>query len=393
MAFSMMQSAAVAAFKCLGDACEDTCCKGWGMQVSSETVAKYRAEAPELLDAVTSGEAEHIMRRDPETDYCVKFDAGWCGVHAKYGEGFLGDACHFYPRVTRQIGDQHLMTAALSCPEIVRLGVVQGLGFDVAQGDDAARVPFSLKQYCPPQLEPEKALEVHRFFLQALTDETIAPQRAMARVRSVAASLEAVDVQSWAVAAPFYWNQADTRLPIAEGQLADPFNLLNALQGLIGASKQTKRPRLDATIADMERALAVSLNWQTLGIATSDASLPAWQAMQAQWQLHWGAALAPVLRRWLQGQLSVMCFPFAGLGNTLTERAILLGVRFATLQLALMSACFVRGALVGDDDVVRIMQSLARFLDHLADPTLSLQIYTETGWVREARLRALVLDA
>ena len=68
-------------FQCLGDKCEDTCCKGWGMQLDPVRKKLYEKEAPELMDAVTSGEAELIMKRDPETDYCVKFDDGWCSIH------------------------------------------------------------------------------------------------------------------------------------------------------------------------------------------------------------------------------------------------------------------------------------------------------------------------
>lgn len=40
--------------------------------------------------------------------------------------------------------------------------------------------------------------------------------------------------------------------------------------------------------------------------------------------------------------------------------------------------------------MVEIIQILSRFCDHLADATLSLKIYSETGWVRESRLRAIV---
>lgn len=359
------------------------------MQLSAQTVAKYEAEAPELLDAVTSGEAEHIMKRDPETDYCVKFDKGWCGVHAKYGEDFLGDACHFFPRVTRKLGDAHLMTGSLSCPEMVRLGLTHG--FDLVDGD-TDRLPHSLKDYRHEALEQDKALQVHRFFLQAVIADDISPERAMAKLRSVAASMQAVDVASWGMAAEFYWKNADARLPTAEGNAADPFNLLNALQGLVGASKKTKRPRLDQTLSEMSLALETKLDWETLGITTGAGSLAAFEQMQNQWHTQWSAHFAPMLKSWLQAQLSVACFPYAGLGDTLTDRATLLGVRFATLKLALMSACAVQETIISEDDTVRVIQSLARFLDHLADPTLSLQIYSETGWVREARLRSVIGD-
>lgn len=382
-------SAFLKEFRCLGDACEDTCCKGWGMQLSAETVDKYKREAPELLDAVTSGEAEHIMKRDPDTDYCVKFDAGWCGIHAKYGTDFLGDACHFFPRVTRALGDETVMTASLSCPEVVRLALLSDGGF-AHEESEVERVPHTLKDYVPEGLDAEKALLVHRAFLEAAQDSLATPEQIIARIRSVAQSLQAVDIASWAMAAPFYLKNADARLPNPEPHIADPFNLLNALQGLVGASRKTKRPRLEWTLRDIEQALRVTLDWERLSIQTSDRSLEAWMAMQDRWAREWAASFAPMLRRWVAAQLAVALFPFGGFGETLSDRVTVLGVRFATLKLALMSACQMKGERINDEETVRVVQSLARFLDHLADPTLSMQIYNETGWARESRLRALV---
>lgn len=109
-----------------------------------------------------------------------------------------------------------------------------------------------------------------------------------------------------------------------------------------------------------------------------------------RWGREWAGHFAPIFRRWIAAQRAVALFPFGGFGETLSDRVTILGVRFATLKLALMSACQMKGGLIVEDEVVRVIQSLARFLDHLADPALSMQIYTETGWVREPRLRALV---
>lgn len=390
-ALPLTQAAFLKDFQCLGDKCEDTCCKGWGMQLTQETVDKYKAEAPELLDAVTTGEAEHIMKRDPETDYCIKFDKGWCGVHATRGTNFLGDACHFFPRVSRQLGERNLMTASLSCPEVVRLALLKENGF-APDETETERLPFSLRDYLPESMDEAQAYDTHRAFLEAVAEEGLSPERAIGRLRTLAESLARVDESSWAQAVPFYWKTADSLARPAEAQPTDPFNLLNALQGLIGASKKTNRPRLDETLADMENALNVTLNWETLGIELSPQSAHAATDMQAQWDEKYAEHFAPVLTRWIQAQLSVNLFPFAGLGEDLASRVTILGVRFATVKLALMSACFVKNEAVDDEQAVRIIQSLARFMDHLADPTLSLQIYTETGWVKEPRLRALLGD-
>jgi hypothetical protein len=88
--------------------------------------------------------------------------------------------------------------------------------------------------------------------------------------------------------------------------------------------------------------------------------------------------------------MSIALFPFAGLGTTLEERTTIIGVRFAIVKLALMAEAKTCGGVPDEAAVIRIVQSLSRFLDHLADPTLSLQIFHEAGWVRAARLKALL---
>jgi hypothetical protein len=105
------------------------------------------------------------------------------------------------------------------------------------------------------------------------------------------------------------------------------------------------------------------------------------------------AACQPILRRYLQAQMALALFPFAGLGTTLEQRITIIGVRFATIKLALMAEIVRAGGMPAEAEIIRAIYSISRFLDHLADPTLSLSIYQETGWIREARLRALVCDS
>lgn len=356
------------------------------------TYQRYQEQAPDLLDAVTTGhDGGHIMRRDPKTDFCVKFTEGLCGIHKNRGSDFLGDACHFFPRVTRTLGDTVFMTATLSCPETARLALTEEGGFAVGEGA-ASRLPYALKDYLPQGLVPDAALSVHQAFLAAALDESSLASRNMARIVSVAHSLGAFGVESWPMAVPFYLKSVDDRLPPPEAKDADPFNLLHALMGIVAASGQQARPRVQDTIADMEKALQVSLDWEGLGIRATGDSVAAYIEIERAWQEHYAVALQPLLRRWIAAQLSIALFPFAGFGKDAQERALLIGVRFSTIRLALMCACHMAGEVIDEAQQIRVVQSLARVLDHLADPALSLQIYDEPGWLREARLRALVGD-
>ena len=101
------------------------------------------------------------------------------------------------------------------------------------------------------------------------------------------------------------------------------------------------------------------------------------------------ALCSGALRRYLAAQVSQALFPFALWGGGLSQGMTVLGVRYATVKYALAA----HGAENDDATLSAHIARLARFFDHLGDPALSLAIYTETGWVRESRLRALIGDA
>jgi lysine-N-methylase len=360
------------------------------MQLDSATRNKYEKDAPELLDAVDTGEAEWIMKRDAKTDYCVRFDNGLCGIHKSYGTDFLGDACHFYPRITRSLGETQVMTAALSCPEAARLMLFSNSAFDWDQ-TAADRLPNTLRDYRPAALSDADSLAIHQGFIRTVA-EAPSPERAVMRINSVARSLEALPQTSWLEALSFYMRSADGRLPKPELVAADPFNLVYMLHGLLRAAKPSSRTRLMLTLQEMQQALAMTQDPDSGQPDTTEESLLEWQMMEQAWHVRWRDAMQPILTRWLQSQLSMMLFPFAGLGERLSERATLLGVRFALTRLSLMSLCHLRGGEPMEADVIRAVQSLSRFVDHLADPTLSLRVCSETGWDKEARLRSLIGD-
>jgi len=382
---------ALSTFACLGDACEDTCCMNWSMQVGEDTVALYKKEAPELLDALEqSPDTSAIMRKDPQTNLCVKLEGGLCGIHKQYGDRFLGDACHFYPRVTRALGDKIIMTATMSCPETARLALTHPAPYTLEDAE-IERLQHTIKNCLPEGLTSAEALAIHQAFLNATHDDTASPEQIFLRIASASRSLERIDVKSWPSMAPFYLQHADTRIPPPERKDADPFNLLHALCGLIIASHKPPSSRLKNVIATMEKALAAKLDWEQVHIHLNDASLPAYRQLQALWCSEASAYYAPVLRRWLEMQMSLALYPFAGMGDNLSERISIIGVRFATVKLAFLCAHASQGSALSEGAVVTIIQSLSRFLDHLGDPKFSLQIYSETGWTSEARMHGLLL--
>jgi lysine-N-methylase len=354
------------------------------MQLTQETVTKYERDAPELLDAVTSGEAQFIMKRDPVTDQCVKFDQGWCGIHQSYGDAFLGDACHFFPRITRAVGTTLLTSATLSCPETARLMLYDADGFALGAREEV-RTPYSLRNYLPDGMDADAATSIHATFMALAGQEDASAARNLMRVSTVARALELQPVAVWPDAIAMYASMADSRIPAAEMAVVDPFNLIHALHGLIIASP-SPRARLMQLVQAMMALLGIdSIEGGAIRLADNAAQRASVAVAKIRAQ---EAVLQPVLRRYVQAQLSQALFPFSGFGETLSDRVGIIGVRFATTRLALATLA----EKPAPEEVVRVVQTLARFMDHLADPTMSLQVYRETGWLREPRLRALILD-
>lgn len=353
------------------------------MQLDPVRMELYKTRAPELLADVTSGEAAQVMRREPDTDYCVRFDQGLCAIHKNYGELFLGDACHFYPRIIRQVGEEAVMSAAVSCPEVARLALFT----DVPPGfasNDPGRMPVEMKRYEAAGLSHEAIETIHDAFLNAAQDA--APSgRIMARLVSVSASLNTITMESWPEAAPFYLRMVDSRLTPTQAGPADPYRLLHALAILIKASQKPMRPRLREVFQGMERVLNATINWETMLIGC-ETPVPSWKALMERWASGPVQRFEPILKRWIGTQLSAAFFPFAGFGGTPFERMAILSIRFATMRLGLMSLPVDSS----EEDIIRVVQTLARFMDHLADPTLSLAIYQEAGWMEEEKLRALL---
>jgi hypothetical protein len=247
-----------------------------------------------------------------------------------------------------------------------------------------------MKNYLPEGLSAEDALAVHQAFLTAAEDESLSAEQALARIASVSRSFENIPASMWGKAVGFYLQSAEGRLPAAQPNAADPFNLLHALCGLIVATRKPRTPRLQAVLDDMQSALGATLDWENASIALSGDSGARYLAIQGQWRNEHAALYVPMLRRWLKMQLALALFPFSGLGDSLSERITIIGVRLATLRLAIMCRCAIKGPSSATDDLVPLVQPLSRVLDHLGSSRFSLDVYAEPKWLEEARMLGLL---
>lgn len=383
MPSTRIQTRAVERFSCLGADCPNTCCKSWEMQVDPGTLARINQAAPALRESLNTGSTSVTMRRGPASDHCVKFTQGLCGIHRDYGEAMLGDACYFYPRIQRALGESVLTAMSVSCPEAARIMLEDAQAFDYAP-HTPKRSSYYLHNYLPYGMPAETALAIHQRMIAMALDPNVRAERSFMRISAIARGLMHQPFANWAEALTLYITLADARISTPQHHAADLFNLVHALEGLVRA---THRPHaeLKEHIQHLAGQLGVAfLDNGAIALAEDASSRAAALMKQVEATEEY---LQPLLRRYLAAELSQALFPFAGFGKTLEDRVTILGVRFAMVKY--MLAVHRENSQHTPAEIISL---LARFLDHLEDPAFTITVCREVGWHLEGRLRALVGD-
>lgn len=133
-------------FKCIGSACEDTCCRGWQIEIDETTYHLYRNINDEELKPIF---AKYLHRKNDSknvSDYgrislndngkCPFLDErALCMIQKKVGENSLSKTCWTFPRIYNIIDDEAEKCAALSCPEAARAALLnaEGMRFEKLQ--------------------------------------------------------------------------------------------------------------------------------------------------------------------------------------------------------------------------------------------------------------------
>jgi hypothetical protein len=343
------------------------------MQLDKPHLELYQQKAPELLDAVTTFGDGNIMKRDEKTDFCVKLgDDGWCNIHKERGEDFLGDACHFYPRTTRALGDNNIMSGMLSCPEFARIALSESLPVDYSQAN-VERLPYSLKNYLPEGLESSDVYDIHHKFLEYAHLDTIESDVKVRVILSVCRSLDNIPPESWKMAVPFYLKSAVNMLPEPEFDPIVTHRLLLSLGVIIKALKNRPNTRLLEAFTTMEQLLGVKLDWENMNLLSSHH-----QTTNQCRNLE-----SPMLSRWLRAHIEQFMFPFAAPGISFYEKAQILMWKYAIVKLGFQASS-------SEDDFIKAAQSLSRFYDHLEDISLLRIIMDENNWSSESELAGII---
>lgn len=152
-------------FTCIGTACEDTCCVGWHVAIDKATYKKYNKVRSTLRPSLD----KHIKRnRSSKTDEdyaSIELDAQMacpmlnqdklCSVQLELGEQYLSNVCATYPRVSNIVNSVLEKSATMSCPEIVRLALLNPNGIEFNETVEFSDIRNAVKKKINTLDEPQ----------------------------------------------------------------------------------------------------------------------------------------------------------------------------------------------------------------------------------------------
>lgn len=158
-------------FHCIGDQCENHCCRHWTVVIDDETYNKYTQHGDVKIREVAAtfntvqgaSGIEHKKINMLDNGNCPLLDEkGLCYVHKTFGESWLPPVCKIYPKDDKLIDGQLYNGLSISCPEAARKILLDPSAMTIKQTTVTKKT--KLPQYCV-QL-PLKDVDLQREFKQ-----------------------------------------------------------------------------------------------------------------------------------------------------------------------------------------------------------------------------------
>jgi len=141
--YTILEPTKAKEFKCIGSKCEDTCCKGWQINIDQMTYQKYKhisnIEWKNKLKNNTERQRSNIHKEQyakfklnkQKRCHFLREDM-LCDIHNQLGEEYLCNTCAVYPSQYNKINHNIEHTLTLSCPEAARLILLnkEGIQFE-----------------------------------------------------------------------------------------------------------------------------------------------------------------------------------------------------------------------------------------------------------------------
>ncbi len=378
----------MAQFRCIGTACEDTCCKAWDVPISSDDQVRLAgalgAGADDMVNRIPNGRGGTlVVLRKLAGGACTQLDdAQLCTLHARLGESVLPDVCASYPRVIGRVGERLELTGQLSCPEVVRRCL---LG-DEATLAESSPEPFG-RQKVRLQVSTDGAVPYLAPFVvvrDVLIELCIAPRFSMAsRLYFIAELAERLSTHYHRDATTVDWERLgrdliEIRRPEVQAELharrgsSSPLDGL-ALHTVIGLiqSRRDAAPAFTRLVAKAART-----HGEAAGVAGTAGPLQQLIEVgpERMWRIHMErrARLGPAQTQRLEQYLARYCRSYwlsdwYPLSPSLLEHALHLILRVALLRFLMLAHPDLGpdgDAALTDRTAVEVFYATSRAFDH-----------------------------
>lgn len=110
-------------FKCIADACPDTCCAGWQIGIDDRSLKKYKnIKGSFRRRMLLSVDWFHgTFRQDAQKRCAFLNDHNLCDLYLNQGKEGFCKTCREYPRHTEEFEGVREISLSLSCPEVARI--------------------------------------------------------------------------------------------------------------------------------------------------------------------------------------------------------------------------------------------------------------------------------
>ncbi len=133
-------------FRCVGSACEDSCCVGWRVDIDRKTFKFYQKTPDAALNRLlekrlgrnrssTSDARFGFIRLNADGSCPFLDEQRLCRIQGTLGEQALSETCATFPRVNNAVDHLLEQSATLACPEAARLALLsrEPMAFDTKQ--------------------------------------------------------------------------------------------------------------------------------------------------------------------------------------------------------------------------------------------------------------------
>lgn len=374
-------------FHCVGTACEETCCNGWQIDMDKATYQRYKsipikALADQVAACVTklpepSSRRYAKIKLDADGNCPLLDDRKLCSLQAQLGAEALSHTCRDYPRSYSRNGQAMGAHASLSCPETARLALLAPDAMDLSPMTlgfaNDTQVPLAVFKPAPsPQAD---AIQTHGDLINAAL-------RAIVQVPML-------DAANAVVIGGILVRQA-ARIANGEGPVEARRNAVaGAVAGFLDVGTLTdarrrnealdtpREPKIkllleiaelyfnNAAQTSFRTVLGEALEGLRLDGTEPDAIASRYVRAQSAWFDPYDAAHPHVLKNYVINHLGTSVFPTASAAGV-EDEYLSLCVRFAFLRFCLVGTAARHGAVLTDEQVVKVVYTFARRIEHNA---------------------------